>query len=423
MSGPEQLLQRMVDRLARGGPIRSPEIEKAFRQVPRHHFLADIPLAQVYRDQNVTTKEEGGVRLSSSTAPWVMASMLEQLQPRPGQRILEVGTGTGYNAAILARLVTDSGQILTVDVDDEVVQGAVRGLARAGHDGENAPPGAARVEARASDGFLGDAAGAPWDGILVTVRTATIPRAWVQQIAIGGRLVVPFALRSVRHGQLSVAFEVRKDHLTSTSFVDCDFILPRGEMSMVGRDLQLLETAGLLWSDAGGPHSADQILEHFERPPTRLPTSIQVAVRELIEDFQMWLVAHDPNSFSLVARGECLAWDKLTPMVERPGLFRGTGGLFDGRGLAMLGFVPADSERSGAEVPRELVIIAHGDPGCAERLRHHLHRWHQAGRPGRSRMRMRIFVPGRAPSPEPTHGGVLVREPWGDVCVDWPAPR
>ena len=410
MSNPELLLGRMVDRLVKG-PIRTPAIERAFRQVPRHHFLPDTPLSEVYRDQNVTTKEEQGVRLSSSTAPWVMASMLEQLQPRPGQRILEVGTGTGYNAAILARLVTDSGEVCTVDVDHEVVRGAVEGLARAGHDDLCSPAGAARVVARATDGFLGDPKGAPWDGILVTVRTATIPRAWVEQISPGGRLVVPFALRSVRHGQLSVAFEVREGHLVSSSYVDCDFILPRGEMSMVGRDLQLLGRRGLLWSDAGNDGlSARRILELFDQPSSRRPAPIQADVRELIEDFQMWLVAHDPDSFSLVARGEHLGWEKLTPMVERPGLFRGTGGLCNGNGLAMLGY----------SASKELEIVSHGSPEQAERLSDHLRRWQGAGRPGRKQMRMRTYPPGRGPSPDAKSPGVCIQEPWGDVCVDWP---
>ncbi len=409
MSDPELLLKRMVDRLAKG-PIRTPAIEQAFRQVPRHHFLPDIPLDEVYRDQNVTTKEEGGVRLSSSTAPWVMASMLEQLQPEPGQRILEVGTGTGYNAAILARLVTDTGEISTVDVDDEVIRGAVQGLARAGHDGHKTPKGAARVTARASDGFLGDPDGAPWDAMLVTVRTATIPRAWVEQISPGGRLVVPFALRSVRHGQLSVGFEVREDHLVGSSYVDCDFILPRGDMSMVGRDLQLRDSRGLLWSDAGGDLSTEQILGLFDHPAYHRLAPIQADVRELIEDFQMWLVAHDADSFSLVARDEHLAWEKLTPMIERPGQFRGAGGLCDGSGLAMLGFSPS----------RELVIVSHGSPTCADRLSDRLLRWHEAGRPGRKQMRMSVYPSGHGPTPVAATPGVRIQEPWGDVCVDWP---
>jgi len=99
----------LVDALLRRGAITDPRVEAAFRAIPRHLFLPDVPLAEVYRDQAIPTKIRDGEAISSSSQPEIMATMLDQLRLAPGLRVLEIGAGTGYNAALMAHIVGEKG--------------------------------------------------------------------------------------------------------------------------------------------------------------------------------------------------------------------------------------------------------------------------------------------------------------------------
>ncbi len=185
----EALRARLVEELRAGGSIRTIGVATAFAEVQRELFIPEVSardgLEAVYRDEAYVTKQDArGMPLSSSSQPAMMASMLELLEPAPGQRVLEIGAGTGYNAALLSRLVGPSGHVVTVDVDPEIAERARRGLRDAG----------APVEVAVGDGRLGLAAGAPYDRIIVTANADAIPAAWLTQLADGGRLVVPLRL-------------------------------------------------------------------------------------------------------------------------------------------------------------------------------------------------------------------------------------
>ena len=101
----------------------------AFARVPRHLFLPGVPLDGVYADDAVVTRDEGGVPTSSSSQPSLMARMLDQLEVRAGDRVLEVGAGTGYNAALLATL---GAAVTTVELQPEVAEAAREHLGAAG---------------------------------------------------------------------------------------------------------------------------------------------------------------------------------------------------------------------------------------------------------------------------------------------------
>ena len=130
--GVSALHQALVDHLISGGCIRRPQIEAASRAVPRHQFHPEVALEQVYHDEAVPTKRLGDQMVSSSSQPAVMAVMLEQLQLKPGHRVLEIGAGTGYNAALLAHLVGETGQVVSVDIDEDIAAKARAHLAAAG---------------------------------------------------------------------------------------------------------------------------------------------------------------------------------------------------------------------------------------------------------------------------------------------------
>lgn len=215
---PSELHSALVGDLVKRGLITTPAVEAAFRAVPRHLFLPDLPLDQVYRDQAIPTKYENGMAISSSSQPAIMAIMLEQLAAAPGQRVLEIGAGTGYNAALLAQLVGPSGSVVTLDFDDDIVAGARAHLASAG---------AAQVRVVQQDGALGYPAFAPYDRIMLTVGAWDVVPAWREQLAHNGRLVLPLTL--LPGLMLSVALEPAGAGLKSVSARPCGFMPLRGQ--------------------------------------------------------------------------------------------------------------------------------------------------------------------------------------------------
>jgi protein-L-isoaspartate(D-aspartate) O-methyltransferase len=149
--------------------------------------------------------------------PQIMASMLEQLNVQAGHRVLEIGAGTGYNAAVLAGFVGPDGEVTTVDIDEVIVREARDRLDAAGY---------AAVHTVIGDGWLGAAEQGPYDGIEVTVGVSDLSPAWVAQLRDGGRLVVPLWL--ARGKQLAIAFQKDGERLRSVALTDCGFMRLRG---------------------------------------------------------------------------------------------------------------------------------------------------------------------------------------------------
>lgn len=166
---PSALRNGLVDQLKSRGQIEDPRVEAAFRAVPRHLFLPQFPVASVYEDQGFTTKSRDGVILSSSTGPSPMAYMLQELDLRPGHNVLEIGAGTGYNAALMAHMASAGGNVVTVDVDLDIVEDARRNLSASGSE---------RVNAICADGGYGYAGDAPYDRIILTTGAWDITPAW-----------------------------------------------------------------------------------------------------------------------------------------------------------------------------------------------------------------------------------------------------
>lgn len=225
MTGPataERLHEALVRTIRAAGCAWREPVLRALASVPRHLFVLEVPLEEAYAAGRavVTKRDPQGFPLSSASAPGIVATMLDQLDVRPGHRVLEIGSGTGYNAALLAELAGPTGHVVTIDIDPECTSRARAALARTGYPD---------VEVRTGDGALGAGDGREFDRVIVTAGAWDIPPAWFDQLALRGRLVVP--LRWRRQSQ-SVAFvraagRLRSDGLSPAQFLPMD--APGGE--------------------------------------------------------------------------------------------------------------------------------------------------------------------------------------------------
>jgi protein-L-isoaspartate(D-aspartate) O-methyltransferase len=197
--------------------VRSAAVERALLAVPRHLFLPGVPLDDAYADIAIATHWEHGVAVSSASQPAMVAIMLEQLDLQPGMRVLEIGAGTGYNAALLAELVGPEGSVITLDIDPLIVEEARAHLWSAGY---------GHVRVYAADGAHGYPEGAPYDRVLLTVGAADLSPAWIDQLHQDGLLVAPLRLGGV---QASVALRKVDGVLRSRSLTPCGFMRLRGE--------------------------------------------------------------------------------------------------------------------------------------------------------------------------------------------------
>lgn len=352
----------LVDALTASGRIRSPAVEDAFRSVPRHLFLPDATLDTAYADDAIAVQRVEGVATSSASQPSMVAIMLEQLDLRPGMRVLEIGAGTGWNAALMARIVGPTGAVTTVDIDPHLVDSAGRHLAAAG---------VTDVRLRSGDGVLGVPDGAPYDRIVLTVGSDDVWPAWIEQLAPGGRLLLPLAVRGT---QLSTALDLGPDGvLRSHSVRSCGFIRLRGLGAVDEGAVEVPGVGSLLVPSDGPAVEADAVAAVLADPrgPSGPPVSLGRA--DLWDGFGLWLALTEPGA------------GRLLPAADAPALV-----LVGAAGLASV--VPGPDAR----------VHVFGDEGAdlARRLDGALRAWTAAGSPGGPDWRVAVVRPGSGDAPE-----------------------
>lgn len=197
----------MVRGLKARGLIVTPEVERAMLQVPRHIFLPPDVRRIAYRDTPLPLGE--GQTIS---APHMVAVMAEAMQLLPGHKVLEIGAGSGYNAAVMAEIIGKKGQVITVERHPCLAEKAGQVLSENGYD---------NVKVVVGDGSLGYEAEAPYDRISVTCGAPEVPEPLTEQLKEGGIMVIPV-------GQLDVQSLIRakkvngrlvKENLGSVVFV------------------------------------------------------------------------------------------------------------------------------------------------------------------------------------------------------------
>jgi len=204
----EEERNRLVESLKRRGYIASPQVEVAMRRVPREDFLPNDIRDEAYVDTPLPIGE--GQTIS---APHMVAIMAEQLDLKPGQKILEIGAGSGYHAAVCADVVGREGHIYTIERIASLARTAENNLKRAGYSDT--------VTVIFGDGTKGLPEHAPFDRIFVAAGAPDIPAPLTEQLADGGKLLVPVGgrfyqdlIRVERKGQ-----ELQKENLGGCVFV------------------------------------------------------------------------------------------------------------------------------------------------------------------------------------------------------------
>jgi protein-L-isoaspartate(D-aspartate) O-methyltransferase len=271
----------LVDQIRKAGHARSAAVEAALRAVPRHLFVPDATLENAHADSPVNIKyDDDGTAISCASQPLVVALMLDQLEALPGMRVLELGAGTGYNAALLAHLVGESGHVTTIDVDEDLVEGARTHLDAAGFP---------HVQALTRDGALGHADSGPYDRIIATVGAHGVPHAWLDQLAPGGRLVVPQRLKgSVSR---SIAYEPHDGCWRSISSQMNTFMpLRRGIADDDRRIIPLSADATVrLQAPAGHSGDADALASVLDQPRVEEWTGMTVRAMESPEWMELFV--------------------------------------------------------------------------------------------------------------------------------------
>lgn len=216
----EHKRKKLVEHLINSGYLRSSSVIEAMLAVPRENFMIESNIKQAYLDAPVSTLE--GQTIS---APHMNAIMCEVLNLKPGQKLLEIGTGSGYHAALCAKIVcqTDSngikGHVYTIERIESLVKFSRKNIERTGLDQE--------ISVIFGDGTLGYAEEAPYDKILVTAAGPKIPDPLIRQLKIDGNLCIPVGKE--RHSQKLIVLTKTKEGMKEDYICNVVFVPLVGE--------------------------------------------------------------------------------------------------------------------------------------------------------------------------------------------------
>jgi protein-L-isoaspartate(D-aspartate) O-methyltransferase len=415
-----RMRERLATRVIAANHIGSDLVADALWTVPRHLFLPDLPPEVAYRDDAIVTKRDAdGLAISSASQPGIMAIMLDQLDLAPGHRVLEIGAGTGYNAALMRHIVGPSGRVVSVDIESDLADLARAHLASAGYPD---------VTVVCADGAEGCAAHAPYDRLIATVGVSDLAPAWLAQVTPEARIVVPL---DVGGTQLSVAFERSGGHWASRSLAPCGFIRMRG--ALAGPERTAAIQPGLIlrlptWRDIDAP----ALVAALAGPGCEHPTGVRTGPAQVFFGLSLWLCIQEPRLCLLheerpggpphSARHPA---SRAAPRLGRAPLSGpdawATIGILDADSLALLTTAwPATEWGQGMARPSaSFMLTAAGfGPRAAElaaALTAHVQAWHQAGQPDTEGLRVdahpKADGPAGTPAPQAPEGF------WGDGMV------
>ncbi|MFI8265291.1 methyltransferase, FxLD system [Streptomyces sp. NPDC085665] len=402
-----QLRNRMVDQIRAAGHARTPAAEAALRTVQRHLFVPDASLEDAYADAPVNIKfdTDGKTPISCASQPSIVALMLDQLDAQPGDKVQELGAGTGYNAALIGHQVGEFGHVTTIDVDEDLVEGARAHLAAAK---------VTNVEAITRDGALGHADGAPYDRIIATVGAHGIPQAWLDQLAPYGRLVVPQRLKgSVSR---SIVYEIRNGSWVSLGSEMNTFMPLRRGIADDDRRVIPLSTDGTvrLQAPADQHIDADALAGVLEQPRIEHWTGVTVRAMESPEWMELFVSCSLSSGlirmlFPQAAKG--------THLTEDP--YPSSTAAVDKGAVTYLARRLSDEKTPEGGKLWEFGVIGHG-PGSedlAAQVAEAMQTWDREYRGREAIFEIQALD---APALEERPGRFVIDTPLNRIVVDWP---
>jgi protein-L-isoaspartate(D-aspartate) O-methyltransferase len=389
----------LADQLRTSG-WASPAVSAAFGTVPRHAFVPQVEAENAYQDVAIVVKSDaGGLPVSASTQPAIMAIMLGQLGLASGQRVLEIGTGTGYNAALIAEIIGDPSGVVTIDVEPDLIEPARANLAAAGYAG---------VKVVCGDGADGVPDQAPYDRIIVTGGAWDLSPQWLSQLRAGGRIVLPISVRGI---QLAVAFQQAGDHWIGRAACRCRFIRMTGALAGPESLVPLGREPGLHAHAVDGPvPDADLLYEALSGPATERPAGLRTGSIPELADLDLWLTLTQSSLTRLFMMGRHegranQAQQRMARLMPLGGLARpGSSGAL---GVAAITGAGGLTHRGDFGV----VVQGYGAGGSAlaENLAEQAAVWDRLGRPGADSLELHAYP-----------AGTLVKAPGGSVILDRP---
>ena len=378
--------------------------------MPRHVFLPELVATEVYQDEAFVIKtDDDGMPVSSSSQPAIMAIMLEQLGLARGNRVLEIGAGTGYNAALMAFLVGERGSVVTVDIDADLAARARAKLVAAGY---------ARVLVICGDGGFGAPDHAPFDRIIVTAGAWDLAPGWLAQLGPGGRIVLPLSVRGI---QLCVALEREAGHWRGRSACRCGFIRMAGAFAGPESFVPLGPQPGLhVQADEGRPVDSAALYAALNGPTTDVPAGVQVTGLGELGEADLWLTVTEPDLVRLTVTGSGPLRGSLLPLLPfgamaDSGTLTGPGG----PGVAALLPVRPPPGRGCGEFEVAVRGFGPGGSGLAGHLAARVLAWDERGRPGASGLRLSAYPQGTPEEPLP--GQVILDRRHARLALSWPA--
>jgi protein-L-isoaspartate(D-aspartate) O-methyltransferase len=207
--GLEEARNRMVDEEVIAAGVKDPRVVQSMRTTPRHEFVIQSQWPQAYYDMSLPIGD--GQTISP---PVIVAYMTEQLDPQPTDKVLEIGTGSGYQAAVLSPLVKD---VYSIEIVERLGKHAETTLKRLKY---------ANVHTKIGDGYLGWPDQAPFDKIIVTCSPEKVPQALVDQLKEGGRMLIPVG---ERYEQVLYLFKKEEGKLKSEALLPTLFVPMTGK--------------------------------------------------------------------------------------------------------------------------------------------------------------------------------------------------
>lgn len=321
-------LDNLINVLIENKFIRSTKLEGAFRNVPRHMFVPNVSIEEAYQNKPISTKRNTKLgSISSASAPGLVAQMIELLDIKEGENILEIGAGTGFNAALIGYIVGEKGNVVTIDLDQDIVDKARENISKLG---------LKNIAVICRNGIHGDEAHAPYEKIILTVGAPDISSKLFNQLKEGGLLVIPLELselESLYNNQPVIVFRKHKNHLVSEKIIRSGFMRMRSSIPINTSNLHTFGNKNEVWIYTEKQLNHDVVSSSLLQNPEVRLTNFDINTRE-VWALHLWFALRVDNYCCYSAKDSRI---KLANVTRKDGPAQSSIGLCSNDTVSVLG--------------------------------------------------------------------------------------